>query len=123
VLGVISLTASPGSTQSGLASRDITINLAGLITHGSTFYLHFSFLDGSGQRLGNGNNSVVIGNFAMDGGDITGPPEMKGGVTGDTKSQISMNDTAFINEFIQPTIECKRLLTRSLYSEPASVRN
>jgi hypothetical protein len=63
------------------------------------FSFAFGLTDGSG--LGDLNNTVILSDFLLGGGTLTGTPQTEGGVTGDLGSSITMTDNSFLNFLIQ----------------------
>lgn len=80
---------------------NVSMNTAALVGDpAAPFFLEFQFNDGSGTN--DGNNTVVMDQFALGaGGGAVGLPSTIGGVTGDLSSSVTLTDSDFFNQFIQ----------------------
>ncbi len=64
------------------------------------FSLEFQLNDGSGT--GDGLNPATLSDFNFGGGATAGAPSLIGGATGDASTSISITESSFFNQFIQP---------------------
>jgi len=81
---------------------EVSLDTSPLVTASSgPFSLDFQLLDGSGS--GDANNTAVLNqlNFGI-GGSAAGDPTVLGGATGDVSSAVTLTDSSFLNEFVQP---------------------
>jgi hypothetical protein len=98
VCGGALLCAAPCQAQE---TFDIELYTQGLIGHpAAPFSLAFQLTDGSGTD--DGNNTAQISQFDFGGGDATGSPILVGDASGDLTSTVTLTDSQFLNEFIQP---------------------
>lgn len=78
-----------------------SMNTAPLVGNGP-FALDFQFLDGSGLPIDLNNNTVTLTNFAFGaGGSPSGGGTATGGASGSLASGVTLNDTAFFNEYFE----------------------
>src|SRR5437868_15463863 len=98
--GLASALFSFGTVGRASIIYDISVNATPLIGHSAgPFSLEFQLNDGSG--IGDGNNTVVLSNFAFGaGGGQAGSPILNGGTTGALGSSVTIRDSSFFNQFI-----------------------
>ncbi len=63
------------------------------------FELDFQLVDGGDGPTG---TTVTLSNFSFGGGSVAGFPLTFGDASGDVGSTVTLNDTDFFNEFLQP---------------------
>jgi len=81
--------------EAATVTFDVTINTAAL--SGTAAQLAFDFIDGDGVA----NNTVTISAFAAPGATL-GSPFATGGVSGTLPGPVTLTDTTFFNELLQP---------------------
>jgi len=80
---------------------NVSLNTAPLAGNGP-FTLDFQFLDGSGAPIDLNNNTVVLSNFAFGaGGSASGGGTATGGAVGSLATGVTLNDSAFFNEYFE----------------------
>jgi hypothetical protein len=78
----------------------IAVNTAPLVGHpAGPFFVDFDLTDGSGTN--DANNTALISNFAFGGGGPVGAPTLSGEASGNLSTAVRLNDSHFLNEFIQ----------------------
>jgi hypothetical protein len=91
---------STGSLTWAGVLYDVDLNTTALIGHpAGPFSAAFQLTDGS--FVGDGNNTVEVGNFQFGGGSVSGAAVTLGNVTGDLTSSVTLNDSTFLNFLIQ----------------------
>jgi hypothetical protein len=92
------LIASPCDAQ---LSFDVIVDTSVLIDHpAGPFSLAFKLTDGSG--FGDNNNHILLDNFAFGDGGVAGLPDIIGEASGDLSSSVTLDDSEFLSEFVQP---------------------
>jgi len=98
--GLLAIAGALSARVSSAALYHVDVNTAPLIGNpAGPFSLDFQLNDGSG--LGDGNNSVTIGNFVFGTGGPLGSATLLGGAAGDLASGVTLTDTTAFNEFFQ----------------------
>ncbi len=96
------VTALPSAAQ---ISFQVTVNTSSLTGIAGPFSIDLQLIDGSGNFLGDSNNSVSISNFLYGGGaPEPSAPTTVGGASGNLLpllGKVSLSDTHFLNEFYQ----------------------
>ena len=95
------LMVAPAVSSADVITYDFGLNTSTLIGHAAgPFSLEFQLNDGSGT--GNGNNTALLNSFTFGGGSAVGLPTLTGGATGDAGGSVTLTDSSFFNQFIQP---------------------
>jgi len=91
----------------GFAQVRVSLDTSSLVGQPGPFSLDFQLNDGSGT--GDGNNSAHLTDFDFDGGAAAGVLQLTGGARGDLQSDVTINETAFLNRFQQQFVPGERL--------------
>src|SRR6266481_3253118 len=92
-------------------SYTVTVNTSPLMGHvAAPFSLDFQINDGSGT--GDANNSIKIVGVKNFGGSIGGTPVLTGGASGSLLSSVTLQDSAFFNDFQQSFTPGRKLRFR-----------
>lgn len=75
---------------------DVTVDTSSL--SGTAANLPFDFIDGDGVI----NNTVKIGSFITDGSFVPGDAELFGDASGSLNATVTLGDSSFFNELLQP---------------------
>lgn len=99
----LALLAALAALAPAHADRDYHVTLISSALNGhpaGPFSLDFQFIDGDGLV----DNAITLTNFDFGGGSASGLPTLTGSAAGDLSAGVSLNDSAFFNEFTQSFI-------------------
>jgi hypothetical protein len=95
----VGMLAYPSVAQAGIVYK-MTLDTSPLIGHvAGPNTLEFQLTDGDSA-----SNSITVSSFDFGGGSAAGAPILVGGASGDLASQVDLQDTDFLNQFIQPFV-------------------
>ncbi len=99
-LAILAFTLSLAPFATAGIDYTFTMDTSSLVGQGQ-FTLDLQFLDGSGLPADLNNNTVQLTNFTFGAGTPSGGGTATGGASGSLASGLTLNDTAFFNEYFE----------------------